>query len=256
MRLTRYTDYAMRVLLHLGTHQERLCGIGEIARDFASKPEERDQLTKKALLDAQFAPEVLSRVDTVFAFTPLEGLDVARVVALEIERLVQQFGLKIAGAGIDARILLNAIEALKIRQPALADFSAAKNLDADNQKITYAFHTHAAPARGGWTSGVPNPDEDGIWFYIDLHDPASTAQIHTQPMGPKLCLGGQHVSFLSLAGDRVRELDRETLVAFYVDGDSLLEMSDRFDSPVGTIKRRLHVARKRLAKQLEELAPA
>jgi ATP-dependent Clp protease ATP-binding subunit ClpA len=89
--------------------------IGEIARDFASKPEERDQLTKKALLDAQFAPEVLSRVDTVFAFTPLEGLDVARVVALEIERLVQQFGLKIAGAGIDARILLNAIEALKRR---------------------------------------------------------------------------------------------------------------------------------------------
>ena len=56
--------------------------------------------------------------------------------------------------------------------------------------------------------------------------------------------------------DRLGELDRQTLVAFYVDGDSLLEMSDRFASPVGTIKRRLHVARKRLAKQLEELAPA
>ena len=105
--------------------------------------------------------------------------------------------------------IARAIEALKIRQPALAEFSAAKNLDADNQKITYAFHTHAASARGGWTAGVPNPDEDGIWFYIDLHDAASTAQIHTQPMGPKLCLGEQHVSFLSLAGDRVRELDRE-----------------------------------------------
>jgi len=89
--------------------------IGEIARDFAKAPEERDQLTKKALLDAQFAPEVLSRLDAVFAFTPLEGLDVARVVALEIEKLVQQFGLKIAGAGIDPRILLNAIEALKRR---------------------------------------------------------------------------------------------------------------------------------------------
>jgi ATP-dependent Clp protease ATP-binding subunit ClpA len=89
--------------------------IGEIARDFAKAPEERDQLTKKALLDAQFAPEVLSRLDTVFAFTPLEGLDVARVVALEIEKVVQQFGLKIAGAGIDPRILLNAIEALKRR---------------------------------------------------------------------------------------------------------------------------------------------
>jgi RNA polymerase sigma-70 factor (ECF subfamily) len=52
---------------------------------------------------------------------------------------------------------------------------------------------------------------------------------------------------------RLGELDRATLEAFYVQGQSLVEMSDRFDSPVGTIKRRLHVARKRLAKELEEL---
>ena len=32
---------------------------------------------------------------------------------------------------------------------------------------------------------------------------------------------------------------------------SLIEMSRQFDSPVGTIKRRLHMARKRLAKQLK-----
>jgi RNA polymerase sigma-70 factor (ECF subfamily) len=56
--------------------------------------------------------------------------------------------------------------------------------------------------------------------------------------------------------DRLRALDRETLVAFYVQGQSLLEMSSSFDSPVGTIKRRLHTARKRLAQELEELAPA
>jgi RNA polymerase sigma-70 factor (ECF subfamily) len=55
---------------------------------------------------------------------------------------------------------------------------------------------------------------------------------------------------------RLRALDRQTLVAFYFDGRSLLEMSDQFDSPVGTIKRRLHVARKRLAKELQTLAPA
>ncbi len=53
---------------------------------------------------------------------------------------------------------------------------------------------------------------------------------------------------------RLRALDRDTLVAFYVRGQSLIEMSDEFDSPVGTIKRRLHVARKRLAKELEQLA--
>ncbi|MDX2288901.1 MAG: AAA family ATPase [Hyphomicrobiaceae bacterium] len=89
--------------------------IGEIARDFAGEPEERDQLIKKALSDAQFAPEVLSRIDAVFAFTPLAGLDIARVVALEIEHLSKQFGLQIAGGGIDPKILLNAIGALQKR---------------------------------------------------------------------------------------------------------------------------------------------
>jgi RNA polymerase sigma-70 factor (ECF subfamily) len=51
--------------------------------------------------------------------------------------------------------------------------------------------------------------------------------------------------------ERLRELDRETLVAFYVNGHSLIEMSDEFDAPLGTIKRRLHVARKRLAKEMD-----
>jgi RNA polymerase sigma-70 factor (ECF subfamily) len=54
----------------------------------------------------------------------------------------------------------------------------------------------------------------------------------------------------------LRALDRDTLTAFYIEGQSLAEMSTAFDSPVGTIKRRLHVARKRLAQELEELAPA
>lgn len=53
---------------------------------------------------------------------------------------------------------------------------------------------------------------------------------------------------------RLGPLDRQTLTAFYFDGSSLLEMSRQFASPVGTIKRRLHVARKRLARELEALA--
>lgn len=55
---------------------------------------------------------------------------------------------------------------------------------------------------------------------------------------------------------RLGQMDRDTLLAFYFDGHSLIEMSDSFQSPVGTIKRRLHVARKRLAKELKGLAPA
>ena len=54
--------------------------------------------------------------------------------------------------------------------------------------------------------------------------------------------------------DRLGELDRATLVAFYVRGRTLLEMSDEFGAPLGTIKRRLHVARKRLAREVELLA--
>jgi Rrf2 family nitric oxide-sensitive transcriptional repressor len=34
MRLTRYTDYALRVLLFLGAHPQGLCSIGEISRGY------------------------------------------------------------------------------------------------------------------------------------------------------------------------------------------------------------------------------
>lgn len=56
--------------------------------------------------------------------------------------------------------------------------------------------------------------------------------------------------------DRLGEMDRDTLVAFYVQGQSLNQMSDQFKAPLGTIKRRLHVARKRLAQEVDELAIA
>lgn len=50
---------------------------------------------------------------------------------------------------------------------------------------------------------------------------------------------------------RLKALDRETLVAFYIQGQSLVEMAERLDTPVGTIKRRLHTARLRLKAELE-----
>ena len=50
---------------------------------------------------------------------------------------------------------------------------------------------------------------------------------------------------------RLKAADRETLVAFYLRGHSLKQMSREFETPIGTIKRRLHVARNRLRKELE-----
>ena len=51
--------------------------------------------------------------------------------------------------------------------------------------------------------------------------------------------------------DRLKQLDRDTLVAFYIKGRSLKQMAREFETPVGTIKRRLHVARNRLKNALE-----
>jgi hypothetical protein len=42
-------------------------------------------------------------------------LDIARVVALEIEAIALQFNLRIAGGGIDPQILMQAIDALSGR---------------------------------------------------------------------------------------------------------------------------------------------
>ncbi len=54
--------------------------------------------------------------------------------------------------------------------------------------------------------------------------------------------------------DYLKPLDRETLVAFYLRSRTLKQMAREFETPVGTIKRRLHVARNRLKRVLETLA--
>jgi RNA polymerase sigma-70 factor (ECF subfamily) len=55
---------------------------------------------------------------------------------------------------------------------------------------------------------------------------------------------------------RLKPLDRAALEAFYLRGQSLKQMSRAFAAPVGTIKRRLHVARLRLKAVLEGGVPA
>ncbi len=53
---------------------------------------------------------------------------------------------------------------------------------------------------------------------------------------------------------RLKPLDRDALVAFYIRGLSLVEMVGELQVPLGTIKRRLHTARKRLRLELEASA--
>jgi hypothetical protein len=101
------------------------------------------------------------------------------------------------------------IEALGAKHAALREFSAARHYDTAALRIDYAWHTHQATHQGGWTAGVPNPDDDGVWFYIDVHAADSTLQIHTQPVVPAWCLGGKRVAFLMLEGAKAGALGAE-----------------------------------------------
>jgi RNA polymerase sigma-70 factor (ECF subfamily) len=56
---------------------------------------------------------------------------------------------------------------------------------------------------------------------------------------------------VSAALGKLKSLDREALDAFYIRGHSLIEIAEMLDVPLGTVKRRLHTARKRLKVELE-----
>ena len=103
------------------------------------------------------------------------------------------------------------------------------------RSITHRMAINRAVRRG---PDIPTEPETLAAACVELGTPLDAA------------LTGERNSQLRAGLARLRELDRDTLEAFYVKGQSLLEMSDAFDAPVGTIKRRLHVARKRLAKEV------
>jgi ATP-dependent Clp protease ATP-binding subunit ClpA len=74
---------------------------------FADNADELRRSATAALREAGFAPEVLNRLDRIFVFKPLSGLDVARVTALEIEMMIQGYGLQVSAGGIDPDILVD-----------------------------------------------------------------------------------------------------------------------------------------------------
>ena len=76
-----------------------------------------------------------------------------------------------------------------------------------------------------------------------------TPDVGAGPLETLLAQEARHELWEGLA--ELKPLDRETLVAFYIQGRSLRQMSREFATPVGTIKRRLHVARNRLKDVLE-----
>jgi ATP-dependent Clp protease ATP-binding subunit ClpA len=98
--------------------------LQELANRYADDADSLRRASTVALKDAGFAPEVLSRIDRIFVFRPLAGLDIARVTALAIEDMIQSYGLEVAQGGIDPELLFDMLK----RQSRLGSDASSRDL--------------------------------------------------------------------------------------------------------------------------------
>lgn len=79
MRLTRYTDFALRVLIYLGTQPDRVCSIAEIARAYGIS---QNHLMKVAhdLGKAGYVESVRGRSGGIRLAHPADRINVGAVV--------------------------------------------------------------------------------------------------------------------------------------------------------------------------------
>ena len=111
----------------------------------------------EALRAAGFAPEVLNRLDRIFVFRKLEGLDIARVAALEIEAMIGSYGLGVEAGGIDPGLLFAVMQ----RQERLGAAASARDLmrsieDMISDSLITAKETGARHVRVvGGSDGTP-----------------------------------------------------------------------------------------------------
>jgi ATP-dependent Clp protease ATP-binding subunit ClpA len=98
--------------------------LRELAATYADQPDELRRVSVSALREAGFAPEVLNRIDRIFVFKGLAGLDIARVAALEIESMIKGYGLAVAAGGIDPNLLFEMMQ----RQDRLGTGASSRDL--------------------------------------------------------------------------------------------------------------------------------
>jgi RNA polymerase sigma-70 factor (ECF subfamily) len=148
---------------------------------------------------------------------------------------------------------------LAVAMRRLNDYTEAQELAQDVfiQALTKIDQLRVPEAFPGWLRSITHrmainrivrksPDQS-----MESGALEATCVEHETPL--RSALANERQSEIRRGLAKLRRLDRETLEAFYVEGRSLNEMADEFEAPIGTIKRRLHVARKRLAKHVEEL---
>src|SRR5215471_7809262 len=107
---------------------------------------------------------------------------------------------------------------LKAKFPQLREFSVSNNVLSQRLIISYEYHTHIYQIGGSsrsnpWTGSRarawPEPDDDGVWFYIDFHDPASGSRYDTQPGDPQDCFEDKKVQFSILQGKKTNPVADE-----------------------------------------------
>lgn len=113
MRLTRYTDYALRVLTYLGARPDRVCSIGEIARAYGIS---QNHLMKVAhdLGKAGYIEGVRGRAGGIRLARPPGTINVGAVV----RQMEEGFDL----VECDACAIAPACELTRILDEALAAF--------------------------------------------------------------------------------------------------------------------------------------
>lgn len=146
------------------------------------------------------------------------------------------------------RRLRNRSEAAEVTQDVF--MRALRKLDQLREPERFAGWLKRIAVRMSINRAVRRPRET-------MYAPETFDSVRTSPEQPldrieRFERAGQVRDGLS----QLRPMDRDTLLAFYFEGQSLKEMSDRFSSPVGTIKRRLHTARNRLKAALSDFQPA
>lgn len=87
--------------------------LTELYEQYADDPDQLRASAVNTLRESSFAPEVLNRLDRIFVFKKLAGLDVARVTALEVEAMIKGYGLTISEQGLDPNIILHLMQRYK-----------------------------------------------------------------------------------------------------------------------------------------------
>jgi Rrf2 family nitric oxide-sensitive transcriptional repressor len=150
MRLTRYTDYAMRVLLYVGSRDPKLCAIGEISRAYGISQNHLMKVVND-LVNAGYLASVRGRAGGIRLARPASEINVGALIRHTEEDFdLAQCGSCIIAPGCGLTGALG--EALSAFMAVLDGYSLA-DLLAKKGDFSYLF---ASPADAAPIAPLPD----------------------------------------------------------------------------------------------------